>query len=37
MQDKAFANPKIQFVWDSTVTEILGDTKVEGVELQERS
>jgi len=31
MQDRAFANPKIRFVWDSVVTGIVGDTKVEGV------
>ena len=31
MQDRAFANPKIRFVWDSVVTAIVGDTKVEGV------
>jgi thioredoxin reductase (NADPH) len=33
MQDRAFKNPKIRFVWDSVVTEIRGDTKVEGLEL----
>jgi len=33
MQDRAFANPKIRFVWDSVVTDVLGDTKVEGVAL----
>ncbi len=31
MQDRAFANPKIEFLWDSVVVEIMGDTKVEGV------
>ncbi len=31
MQDRAFANPKIEFVWDSVVTGVLGDAKVEGV------
>ena len=30
MQERAFANPKIEFVWDSVITEILGDTKVAG-------
>jgi thioredoxin reductase (NADPH) len=25
MQDRAFANPKIRFVWNSVLTEILGD------------
>jgi thioredoxin reductase (NADPH) len=33
MQDRAFKNPKIRFIWDSVVTHIRGDTKVEGVEL----
>ena len=31
MQDRAFKNPKIQFLWDSIVTDVVGDTKVEGV------
>jgi thioredoxin reductase (NADPH) len=31
MQDRAFANEKIDFVWDSVVTEVLGDGKVSGV------
>jgi thioredoxin reductase (NADPH) len=31
MQDRAFANPKISFRWDSVVDEVLGDTKVDGV------
>jgi thioredoxin reductase (NADPH) len=34
MQERAFANPKIEFAWNSTVTEILGDTKVSGLRLQ---
>ncbi len=33
MQDRAFKNPKIHFIWDSVVTHIRGETKVEGVEL----
>ncbi|GAC1534556.1 MAG: thioredoxin-disulfide reductase [Acidimicrobiales bacterium] len=33
MQDRAFANPKISFVFDSTVREIVGDKKVEGIAL----
>jgi len=33
MQDRAFANDKISFRWDSVVTEVLGDTKVSGVAL----
>ncbi|HLI01944.1 MAG TPA: thioredoxin-disulfide reductase [Acidimicrobiales bacterium] len=31
MQERAFANPKINFVWDSTVTAVNGDKKVESV------
>src|SRR2546428_8048055 len=33
MQERASANPKIQFVWDSAVKEITGDDKVTGVQL----
>ena len=33
MQDRAFSNPKIEMLWNHTVTEILGDTKVEGIEV----
>lgn len=31
MQDRAFANEKMRFVWDSEVTEVLGEEKVEGL------
>src|SRR5690554_1648556 len=31
IQEKAFANDKIDFIWDSVVTEIKGDGIVEGV------
>lgn len=31
MQDRAFNNPKIEFLWDSVVTEYLGDGKLAGV------
>jgi thioredoxin reductase (NADPH) len=31
MQDRAFANPKVSFRWDSVVEDVLGDTKVDGV------
>ncbi|HUA95117.1 MAG TPA: FAD-dependent oxidoreductase, partial [Acidimicrobiales bacterium] len=31
MQDRAFANHKIVFRWDTVVTEVVGDTKVSGV------
>jgi thioredoxin reductase (NADPH) len=34
MQDRAFANPKIKFVWDSAVSEVLGANKVEGLRLR---
>jgi thioredoxin reductase (NADPH) len=34
MQDRAFKNPRIKFVWDSVVTDIAGDHKVEGVHLR---
>jgi thioredoxin reductase (NADPH) len=33
MQDRAFANPRIEILWDHTVTEILGDVTVQGVEV----
>jgi thioredoxin reductase (NADPH) len=33
-QERAFRNEKIEFVWDSVVTEILGDGKVTGVRLK---
>ena len=33
MQERAFANPKIEFVWNSVVTDILGDTKVSALRL----
>jgi thioredoxin reductase (NADPH) len=34
LQEKAFANPKITFVWSSTVQEVLGKDRVEGVRLR---
>jgi thioredoxin reductase (NADPH) len=33
LQEKAFINPKISFIWNSKVTEILGKEKVECVRL----
>jgi thioredoxin reductase (NADPH) len=33
-QERAFRNEKIEFVWDSVVTEIMGDGKVTGVRLK---
>jgi thioredoxin reductase (NADPH) len=34
MQDRAIANPKIRFVWDSEVVEVLGDDRVTGLRLR---
>jgi len=34
MQERAFANEKIEFIWNSTVDEILGDDAVSGVRLR---
>jgi thioredoxin reductase (NADPH) len=34
MQDRAFANDKIRFVWDTVVDEVLGDGQVTGVRLR---
>nr|BFE84973.1 thioredoxin-disulfide reductase [Planobispora longispora] len=34
MQDRAFANEKIRFVWDSEVVDVLGEEKVSGVRLR---
>jgi thioredoxin reductase (NADPH) len=34
MQERAFKNPKIEFLWDSTIVDVLGDTKVSGVKVQ---
>jgi thioredoxin reductase (NADPH) len=34
MQDRAFKNPRIKFVWDSLVTDIAGEGKVEGLHLE---
>ncbi len=33
-QEQAFANPKIRFVWDTVVEEILGDQTVNGVRVR---
>lgn len=33
LQEKAFANPKVEFIWDSTATAITGTDGVEGLEL----
>jgi thioredoxin reductase (NADPH) len=34
MQDRAFANPKIKFIWDTTVEDVLGAEIVEGIKLK---
>lgn len=33
MQDRAFDNPKIDFIWDSTLDEVLGDQAVTGARI----
>jgi thioredoxin reductase (NADPH) len=35
MQDRAFANDKIDFRWNSVVDEVLGDGKVSGIRLRD--
>jgi thioredoxin reductase (NADPH) len=30
MQDRAFANPKIEFIWNSTVDDLVGDERLTG-------
>lgn len=34
MQERAFANEKIEFIWNSEVAEVLGDAAVTGVQLR---
>jgi thioredoxin reductase (NADPH) len=34
LQNRAFANPKIQFIWNSVVTGVLGENAVEGVRIK---
>jgi thioredoxin reductase (NADPH) len=34
MQDRAFANEKISFIWDSEVIDVVGENKVEAVRLR---
>jgi thioredoxin reductase (NADPH) len=31
MQDRAFKNPKISFIWDTEITEVLGENEVTGL------
>jgi thioredoxin reductase (NADPH) len=37
MQDRAFANEKIDFIWDSEVQEVLGNGQVTGVRIRNRN
>ncbi len=34
MQDRAFANPKISFLWNSQVVDVIGDQAVQSVEVE---
>ncbi len=34
LQDRAVKNPRISFIWDSTIDDVLGDNKVTGVKIQ---
>jgi thioredoxin reductase (NADPH) len=34
MQERAFANPKIKFLWDSEVVEMVGDQKLTGLRVK---
>jgi thioredoxin reductase (NADPH) len=34
MQDRALANPKITFLWNSQVTEVLGEDRVSGLRIE---
>ncbi len=34
LQERAFKDPKIEFIWNSSVQEILGKDKVEGIRLR---
>jgi thioredoxin reductase (NADPH) len=36
MQERAFAHAKIEFIWDTVVTDVLGEQKVTGVVLHNR-
>jgi len=36
LQERAFANPKIEFIWNTVVEEILGKDKVEALKLKNR-
>ncbi|MGH2775557.1 MAG: thioredoxin-disulfide reductase [Actinomycetota bacterium] len=34
MQQRAMDNPKIEFIWDSVITELVGDGKLKGANIQ---
>jgi thioredoxin reductase (NADPH) len=34
LQNRAFSNPKMKFIWDTVVTEIMGDDAVKSVKLE---
>jgi thioredoxin reductase (NADPH) len=34
MQDRAFKNPKVSIIWDTEVTEVLGEQAVTGLQLR---
>lgn len=34
MQKEAFSNPKISFMWDSVVTDVIGEKKVEAIRVE---
>src|SRR3954454_23323519 len=34
MQERAFKNDKIEFLWDTVVTDLLGDTKLQGARVR---
>jgi thioredoxin reductase (NADPH) len=34
MQERAFANPKIRFLWDSEVAEVLGEDRISGLRIR---
>jgi len=35
MQERAFANPKIRFLWNTVVTDVLGEKEVEGLRIED--
>ena len=34
MQDRAFANPKIEMLWDTVVDDLIGDQRLEGIRVR---